>query len=343
MANLALKGADGKLFWDKYVQNNPRFKEVEFEIEDGKSTPLFTKEGNNLKATVKIYKAGTKLGILNPKIIVFQDKKMAEVKLSGRKGLIPITRIKNPTAGNGTQYEDEVVDLINDMITQVGPLSIKIKGEPTIYDGILYAIKVTKQIKQTSGLKSDPKCDIILCRDIKRPLGKGSIYISHKKEGGAEAFQQYSGISDAAGAVISRNRIVTKFLSIVADNLQDSDRLEAPIIGYFKDTKLMNLAIFGPEFGNAHSLEHVHLIGQGKPQLTRSPDGKYFTLSFSNHVSLSGDLRLFSGPYVPVFAATYRGDRSFAYNGITYKNTRVGIYPYKKVFSNNEKTLFYDL
>jgi hypothetical protein len=252
MANLALKGADGKIFWEKYVKNNPHFKTNEFEIEEGKSTPLFTKEGNTLKATIKVYKAGTKLNILDSKLVIFGDKKLASVKMSGRKGFVPITRIKNPTEGNGTQYEADVVELINSTIERVGPISIKIKGDSKIYDDISYAVKVTKQHKQAAGIKFDPKCDIILCKDIKNPTARGSIYISHKMEGGAEAFQQFCGLSEsAAGPLINRNRLVQKFLSIVAENLEEADRLEAPIIASFNDPKLANMGIFGPEKGRS--------------------------------------------------------------------------------------------
>ena len=297
----------------------------------------------SLKATIKTYKPGEKLSILQSKIFMFGDKKMAAVKMSGRKGFLPLSRIKNPTSGNGTQYEDEVVDLINAAIVTNGPLNIKIKGGSKVYTDILYAVKVNKKIKQSVGIKSDPKADIILCKDIKNPLAPGSIYISHKKAGGAEAFQQYSGISDTAGDTISKNLNVKKFLSIVASNLEDDDRLFAPIIGNFKDTKLVNYAIYGSGWGGAYSLNHVHLIGQGKPQLTLSSNKKYFVLDFSSHMSLSGDLSIFKGPYIPVFGATYRASRSFICKGITYANTRVGIYPYKKVFSTNNKTLFYDI
>lgn len=335
--------AYSKKFWEKNVEKNKRFREVKFEIRPGKTTPLFTKVGKNLKVGPRIYKEKIKLSILSPNMVMIDNKAMAEVKIVGQKGLIPISAIKQPTAGNGTQYEDEVVDLINEVITQVGALNIKLKGSAKVYEGILYAVKVNTKIKQAAGLKSDPKCDIILCKDRKKPTAAGSIYISHKKAGGAAAFQQYSGVSDASGLEISRNRIVKKFVGIVAQNLADSDRLEAPVIGNFKDDKLANMAIYGPNYGQAHGLEHVHCIGQGKAKLTPSADKKTFTLDFSDHISLSGDLRLFTGPYAPVLSATYREDRSFTYNGVVYKKTRIGIYPLKKVFSYNDQTLVYDI
>lgn len=332
-----------KKFWDKYVANNARFAEMKCEIRPGKTSPLYTKIGNNIKAGLKIYKQKNKLVITSQKMVMMGDKAMAEVKIMGMRGLLPITAIKLPTASNGTKYEDEVVDLINDFISQVGPLNIKLRGDNYVYDGILYAVKVNKRIKQSSNLKSDPKCDIILCRDKSKPLAQGSIYISHKKAGGAAAFQQYSGISSASGEVINTHRLVKKFMGIVAKDLDETDRLNVPIIASFTDTRLMNMAIFGPDYGKPHSLEHVHCIGQGKVKITPSSDQKVFTLDFSDHITLSGDLRLFVGPYAPVLAATFRNDRSFAYNGVLYRQTRLGIYPFKKVFSTNEQTVFHTL
>lgn len=335
--------AYSKKFWDKYVAGNARFAEIKFEIRPGKTTPLYTKVGKSIKAGSRIYKQRAKFQITGQKMVLIGDKPMAEVKIAGLRGLFPVVLIKQPTAENGTKYEDEVVDLINTYITQVGPLNIKLKGDSKVYEDILYAIKVNKKIKQSAGQKSDPKCDIILCRDKNKPLAAGSIYISHKKEGGASAFQQYSGISPTSGEEIYTNRFVKKFTAIVADALSEVNRLEAPVIATFNDKRLMNMAIYGPNFGQAHSLEHVHCIGQGKAKITPSADQKVFTLDFSDHISLSGDLRLFSGPYIPVLAASYRDDRSFTYKGITYQKTRLGIYPFKKVFSNNEETVIHNL
>ena len=47
MANLSQKATNGKLSFVKYVTENKNFSAIEFEIEKGKSSVLFTKKRNN--------------------------------------------------------------------------------------------------------------------------------------------------------------------------------------------------------------------------------------------------------------------------------------------------------
>lgn len=334
MATLGSKSTDGRLSFVKYVEQNKRFAEIEFEVEKDKEAYLYKKVGaKNLKASPKPYKAGTKINIITPKMIVIEDKRYVDVKIKGAgSGLMLINQIRKPTGGNGTQYEDEVVDLINKVIKDNGaPIDIKLKGDSVLYKNIAFAVKVDTQLKQKAGVKGDPKCDIILCVDDKKPLDKSSIFISHKKEGGPEAFQQYGGLSESAGSVINKNPIVQAFLALVAESIGEGDKLNAPIVGYFDDKTLMNQSIYGPDFGKPFSLEHTQLIGQGKPKLTPMNNGKYYQLDFTSHMSLSGDLSHFSGGYLPVLAATFRAGRGFNYKGKRYVGARVGIYPFKLV------------
>lgn len=331
MPSLNDKGADRKIFFESMVVKNKRYKETEFEIDKGRATPLFTKTGNFLNGTKKEYKAGTKLTILSTKLIVINGVNYANVQIGSVKGFIPISKIQKPPATNGTSYEQEVIDLLNKIIVGSGPLDIKIKGDSKIYKGISYAIQVDSKIKSKAGLTLDPKCDIILCRDKAKPLDPSSIYISHKKEGGPNAFQQYSGLSEKAGKSINKNKLTQKFLSIVADVLEDSDRLDAPIIGGFSDKTLANLAIYGPDYGKDYSLNHTTLIGQGKPTLKSISNGKYYELDFSSHMAISGELDHFKGGYEPIFLAEYRSGRSFEFNGKRYTGARVSISPIEQV------------
>ena len=131
--------------------------------------------------------------------------------------------------------------------------------------------------------------DIILCKDKKNPLASGGIYISHKKEGGPEAFQQYGGLSEQAGAEIYNHKLVQKFLQQVANVLGDSQQLASPVMGTFDDPVLANMSIYGPDYGKPYSLQHTQLIGQGKPVFKETPRG--VELSFSSHMSLSGRVR----------------------------------------------------
>jgi hypothetical protein len=328
MADLGSKATDGRLSFTKYVTENKRFSEIDFEIEKGKSTVLYTKKGKNIVAGTKEFKAGTKIKITDRNMFEIGKLKMASVKIGQTSGYIPINVIRKPTGGNGTQYEDEVVDAINAYILDAGgKIDVKLKGDNKIYKDIAYAIKVDSPIKQKAGVKGDPKADIILCKDNKNPTAAGSIYVSHKKEGGPEAFQQYGGLSEQAGEYIYNHPLVQKFLGEVAKVIGNSDQLPMPVMGEFTNDELANMSIYGPDYGRPFSLQHTQLIGQGKPVFKNM--GKHIELDFSSHMSLSGDLSHFKGGYLPVFGATFRAGRGFTYKNKRYNGARVAIYPYK--------------
>lgn len=336
MADLGSKSTDGTLSFTKYVTNNPRFLEIDYEIEKGKRTPLYTKKGTDVVASTKILAEGTKIKITDKKLYEVSGMKMAKIKYGQLVGFVPINMIRKPTGGNGTQYEDQVVDAINAYILKAGgKVNIKLKGDNKIYKDLCYAVKVDSNIKRSGGVKGDPKADIIICKDNKTPLAPGGIYISHKKEGGPEAFQQYGGLSEQAGEEIYNNKLVQKFLGVVANTLAGSNQLPNPVLGYFKDDKLANMAIYGPEYGKAFSLQHVQLIGQGNPVFKELSN--CVELSFSSHgVNLSGDLSHFTGGYLPVFGAAFRAGRGFEYKGKRYNGARVAIYPLKLMITRSK-------
>lgn len=328
MADLGSKATDGRLSFVKYVTENKRFTEVEYEIEKGKSTVMYTKKGAGLVAGTKEYKGGTKVKITDQKMHEIAKMKLAAVQIGSTKGFIPINTIRKPTGGNGTQYEDEVVDAINAYILESGgKVDIKLKGDSKTYKDISYAVKVDSPIKAKAGVRGDPKADIILCKDKANPTAAGSIYVSHKKEGGPEAFQQYGGLSEQSGEDIYNHPLVQKFLGEVAKIIGKADQLPNPVMGEFKDDKLANMSIYGPDYGGAFSLQHTQIIGQGKPVFTAR--GSISELSFSSHMSLSGDLSHFTGGYLPVFGATFRAGRGFTYKGKRYNGARAAIYPHK--------------
>jgi hypothetical protein len=328
MADLASKATDGRLSFVKYVTENKRFSEIDFEIEKGKQTAVYSKKGTGLLAGKKEYPAGTIVKITDKKMYEIAGMKLAAVKIGTIAGFIPINTIRKPTGGNGTQYEDEVVDAINSYILEAGgKVDFKLKGDSKVYKDIAYAVKVDSAIKARAGVKGDPKADIILCKDKSNPTAPGAIYISHKKEGGPEAFQQYGGLSEQAGEHIYGHPLVQKFLGKVAAIVGNSDSLSSPVMGMFTDKELANMSIYGPDYGGAFSLQHTQIIGQGKPVFKNT--GKNVELSFSSHMSLSGDLSHFVEGYLPVFGATFRAGRGFTYKGKRYNGARVAIYPYK--------------
>jgi hypothetical protein len=339
MADLSQKATDGRLSFVKYVTENKKFLETEYVTE--KKTYLFIKKALQAVPGNKEYKEGTKLEITDPKLYIFNDRKMAKVKIGGLSGFLPINAIRKPTGGNGTQYEDEIVDAVNAFIKEAGrPINIKLKGDSKIYKDILYAVKVDASIKQKAGVRGDPKADIILCKDDKNPTAVGSIYISHKKEGGPEAFQQYGGLSEQAGVEIYNHPLTQRFLKEVGMIIGDNNQLPHPVMALFNDNNLANMSIYGPDYGKEFSVQHTQIIGQGKIVFNRKNNGELYELDFTSHMSLSGDLSHFVGGYLPVFGATFRAGRGFDYKGKRYNGARVAIYPQKLMATRSQlKTL----
>lgn len=330
MADLSQKTTDGRLSFTKYVTDNKNLDSVEFEIEKDESSFLYIRKGNTTVVGDKEYRAGTKLQIIDTKLHTFDGMRFAKVKVSGKIGFIPINRIRKPTGGNGTQYEDEIVNAVNAFIDEAGGvINVLLKGSSKIYSDITRAVKVDTVIKQKAGVRGDPKADIILCKNEKAPLAEGSIYISHKKAGGPEAFQQYGGLSEQAGIEIYNHPLVQKFLKEVAKQIGNSDKLPNPVMGNFSDSDLSNMSIFGPDYSKKFSLQHVHLIGQGLIKFNKKKNGDLYEIDFTDHMSLSGDLSFFTGGYLPVFGATFRAGRGFELDGKRYNGARVAIYPQK--------------
>lgn len=327
MAVLSGKTTSGEPGFEKYVTKNPRFKEIDYEIEAKMEAPLLVKKGSSYEESI-ILKAGTQFKITEAKPTLIGKIQYATVKVNSKVGFIAINKIRKPTKGNGTSYEDEVVDILNSNFLEIGrPIDIKV-GSKT-FKNLMYAVKVDTNIKRAGGASSDPKADIIICEDIKNPFKGTPIYISHKKEGGPEAFQQYGGLTEKAGVDIYNHPEVQKFLRKASEYVV-KDQLSSPLMMSIKDKALMNMSIYGPDYGGKFSLQHTQLIGQGKPILTKKSD-KLYELTFSSHMSVSGDLSHFGGGYLPVFGATFRAGRGYEIDGKRVNGIRVGIYPQKLI------------
>jgi len=329
MAVLAGRTTSGERAFEKYVTKNPRFTEIDYEIEAKMDAQLLVKKGAVYLESIML-KAGTTFKIIHSASVIINRIEYAQVKVGTKVGFIPTNKIRKPTKGNGTAYEDEVVDILNAEFLEIGrPISIKV-GSKT-FNNLMYAVKVDSNIKRAGGVSSDPKADIIICEDIKNPFKGTPIYISHKKEGGPEAFQQYGGLSETAGKEIYNNKEVQLFLHKTATYVKNN-KLEAPLMMAIHDKKLMNMSIYGPDYGKSFSLQHTQLIGQGKPVLTKRTDKEY-TLTFTSHMSVSGDLSHFTGGYLPVFGATFRAGRGYTIDGKRVDGVRVAIYPQKLIAS----------
>lgn len=330
MADLGQRTTSGELAWDKYVYKNKNWKDLNLVLE--KDTELGKKVGTKLTKVADVSK-GTSIKLKSNITSSIAGKKYASVTINRKDGFIPISTIRKPTNFAPTGYEAEVVSLINKHIAQNNniPIDIKIKGDTKIYKGISGAIQVDTNIKRQGGVSADPKADIILYINKKDILSSKNIFISHKKEGGPEAFQQYGGLTEKAGSDIYGHPETKKFLKAVAKNIDPKEGLKNPMFMKVKDNTLKNMSIYGPDYGSAYGLQHVQLIGQGLPKLTPTKKENVYELDFSSHMSISGDLSHFGGGYTPVFGATFRAGRGFEIDGKRYDGARVGIYPSKLI------------
>lgn len=330
MANLSQKTTDGRLSFVKYVADNPHYSEIEFELERGvNNEPLYDAK---FKPTTRLYSAGTKFKIVDTKLYDPTGLKLAKVKIGATNGFFPIKLIRKPTTGNGTQYETQVVDAINAFIKKAGGV-IDIKVGNKVYKNMKYAHQVDSRMKTLAGVKGDPKADIVISSlpaDAFAAFTPSSaVYISHKKEGGPEAFQQYGGLSEQAGPAIYNHPEVQKFMQAVAAAIGKGNKLPYPMMMSVKDKVLINKSIYGPDYGSgSYSLQHVQMIGQGHPKFTQVSDGVW-KLEFTSHTSLSGNISHFVGGYLPVFGATFRAGRGFTYKNKRYDGARLAIYPHK--------------
>jgi hypothetical protein len=95
-------------------------------------------------------------------------------------------------------HEKTAIAIINKAIQDNGGVISLTVGRHT-YHQLTKAIQITTALKQKHGIKGETKADFIICVDPKDPFGIGTVYVSHKAEGGADNFQQFSGITSRSG------------------------------------------------------------------------------------------------------------------------------------------------
>lgn len=333
MASLSGKTTAGVPAWDVYVKNNPNWKGLQLEIENGRSAYVYKNVTSKLGDPIGgPYKAKTKLTLLDKGLKKLKGTEYAKVKIANKTGYIPIRDIRKPSkaGAKGTTFDEEVAlkDLDKAIKSYKTPITLQIKKGTSVFFELKNAVgaKFCANVgaKTVSGT---PKADF----GIVDPKNRMKIFISHKKAGGPKAFQQYSGVSRSAGVKINQHRETQNFMrKVVAYMDTDHDKLINPVMSYLKDVSLINMAIFGPNYkrnSKAFDEEHVVVIGQGNPILKREKKRFVFSLEWSEHWAVSGETKKFSGPLTPVFLATFRAGRKFEIDGVTYTGARIMIAP----------------
>jgi hypothetical protein len=185
-------------------------------------------------------------------------------------------------------------------------------------------------------IRGTPKADILLFDDRKNRVG----FISHKKEGGAKAFQQYSGISKDSGKTIYEDDMVVKFFHDLHSTVLKETKTNSGKNGLAiwrgipnnpEGRRLAARSVYGPDWtgGRSFGINSVHCVGQGIPILTRQFNGSY-KLSFSEVMHTADEIDwIFRGDYQIIFASTYRSGRTTISPDYKILNMRSGIYPYR--------------
>ena len=329
MAVLSGKTSDGSMAWDKYVKNNPKYKDISFVIENKMTTEMLDTSG---KKIIYSLKDKDNFSIISPTTVKIENKEYAKVQYKGRNRLIPINKIRKPTNTDVLKEEAVALErlnaLIKEIVEKVGPFELVIKGDPsrTVYKNIIGARNVTEKV-----LGREAKSDF----NIVSTTGD-AIFISHKKGGGAEAFQQYGGLSADAGTKIQNHPEVVNFLRKTADYITDG-KLTRPVYSQVVKSDLINMSVFGHDFGQKFGIDNVTIIGQGDAKIkVLDRFENRFELDFSSHLVYNGQYKEFtSGDYKAVLGATFRAGRGFNVDGKRYVGARVGVYPAKLVIKRS--------
>ena len=251
--------------------------------------------------------------------------------------------LAKPASKNVLRAEQEatesLIKLIEDAVHQSGrPVDITI-GKNKIRNVVTAG---------SDHIRGDPKADIALMDNSGEEVG----FISHKKEGGASAFQQYGGISSNSGKNIFNMRIVQEFIDDLEERVKminGDDSTTAPrgfsayrpVPPTENGKKLVGYSVFGPEWngGSSFGRESVHCIGQGAPVLTAESDYSY-RLTFAESTHYADDVSwAFSGDYQAIFAATYRRGRKINGKNSAIEDMRGGVYPFNLIKNRNAQQI----
>jgi len=336
---------------DQFVARMKKIYTPKYVIETGNTVRVEVPERDRETVAKMIAKAhGGKISSAKKTLIEFTGFKVA---------------IKNPIAGGGTSSktgniefgllrefqtkkvvttpytlnapspkepdEAKFLNVVNSYINKIGkPINIKINNQ--VYKNICGANKV----------HGTPKADIVLVQLVNETSFREVTFISHKKEGGAAAFQQYGGLSSDAGTIISHDPLVLKFLADLAIFVRtETGKYESKngmsVYRYIPNSSagkaLVARSLFGPEWRpNNYGYDSVHCIAQGVPRFTQSAGAYNLTAEAIHPPTPDWALLGKNDDFRAVFAATYREGRKFVARinnkEQTVMHMRVGIYPY---------------
>lgn len=345
MASLSGNNKSGISNWDKYVKNQSNLSTTDYTLEQ----PAYLYKGLTNTAprfNLGMIPAGSKIKIKSNQTFSVtatknvaggrgvSNQKSARVLYDGKTGYVRLTAIKKPTK-SPTAVEQRTIRISQDLLEKYKEVSGVGRGSKAGIDievdgyGLIPNVTTVENIRSRVN-NTEVKADFAL-KDTK---GTQLFYISHKKSGGASAFQQYSGISKKSGTrsnpgLIYDDPETQAYLNDIWKLYQDA-LAGAPQYGkinpfnsngslnvgriyrYVQSPQLISRAVFGPDYGGPFGINNVNVIGQGnvifKPYMNSEQD-IYLRMSFKKF-SINGDVSEFTeGDYRAVFVSRSESGR----------------------------------
>lgn len=188
----------------------------------------------------------------------------------------------SPTEGG----ERDFITSFNKALEKAGrPVTLVING------------KKFKNIVGINKVPGTPKGDLVL---VAYDRNKGTFsevcWISHKKGSTAKDFGQWSGMTESAGVAIANHPLVQKYIQLIKKYEKDTflnpehkaTLTVAQKIEGEGAKQLINMAVYGPDYGKSFGVNNVNYIMQGTPRVNSLKNGEY-ELSVTGHIYENGD------------------------------------------------------
>lgn len=332
--------------WEFYIEGKADWKNYEKGLVLEDDTVIFLDRGGKktrkVKAKTSVILKSSKSEVLPSGVFLEDTPKRpstmyAKVKIGSNHGWVRIDKIAKPKR-NTTEKEDIALKHLDRAIKNRLPGKNK-------KIGICIIIKKHGRINQTyigctgaRTIRGTPKSDFAIINGRNNEI----CQISHKDAGGPKAYQQYGSTTLASGQKIHENKILQsafrKFVGKKEEIVNERKRFKVAIPFNNAGKELINLSIYGPEYGGPRSKENVDFIAQGKPTLEEylgkerrtalNHCGLVYELKFSDSIEVNGSVDHFKrGGYEPYIIARYSSGRSFDVDGVKTNDVRVLIAP----------------
>jgi hypothetical protein len=208
--------------------------------------------------------------------------------------------------GSGTTKEDMALAGINDALTDLGAIDVRISPEGELYEGIVKA----------STVPGTPKADFTL-DNTQGPV----IFISHKDGSKPSDFQQYGGFTG-----LMDEPEIKSFIEAVGNATNGELEPKQSFMRKLEGDSIKLKAIYGlDQEQDSFSNNKCQVVYQGPVKFIKQNDSTY--LITSNHTLINPELP--TEGYEPILYVSYRKGR----NSGGLRNCRFGIYPSAKAAS----------